>query len=160
MWALPFGFLGPRRPSAQCEEGWGPPLRSSHDAGAPPCTRVTFPATGKSPKARQGLCPLESPEGSAKLWEPDAVRFEGWNVSPIELKAITIPYRPFRARLRIAPGYLLPLTQTDLPLWVGGQIGLFSPQATPGSHFLLSIRGAAEEPPRMLEGLSHHNQYR
>ena len=68
--------------------------------------------------------------------------------------------RPFRARLRIAPGYLLPLTQTDLPLWVGEQIGLFSPQATPGSHFLLSIRGAAEEPPRMLEGLSHHNQYR
>ena len=33
--------------------------------------------------------------------------------------------RPFRARLRIAPGYFLPPTQTDLPLWVGGQIGLY-----------------------------------
>ena len=81
-----------------------------------PKPRVTFPSRGKSPKARQGLCPLESPEGSAKLWEPDAVRFEGWNVSPIELKAITIPYRPFRARLRIAPGCLLPQNKTDLPL--------------------------------------------
>ncbi len=30
-------------------------------AGAPPCTRVTFPSRGKSPKARQGLRPLESP---------------------------------------------------------------------------------------------------
>ena len=83
MRALPFGFLGPRGPSAQCEEGWGPPLRSSHDAGAPPCTpayyftmrgatplctprgegapplrpRGTFPSRGKSPKARQGGTP-------------------------------------------------------------------------------------------------------
>ena len=100
MRALPFGFLGPRGPSAQWEEGWGPPLRSSHDAGAPPCTpayyftmrgatplctprgegapplrpRVTFPSRGKSPKARQGLCPLESPEGdrlkSVSLFSP------------------------------------------------------------------------------------------
>ena len=36
------------------------------DAGAPPCTRVTFPSRGKSPKARQGLCPLESPGA----WSP------------------------------------------------------------------------------------------
>ena len=33
------------------------PLHSSLDAGAPPCTRVTFPSRGKSPKARQGLRP-------------------------------------------------------------------------------------------------------
>ena len=92
MRALPFGFLGPRGPSAQCEEGWGPPLCSSHDAGAPPCTpayyftmrgatplctprgegapplrlRVTFPSRGKSPKARQGLFPLESPSGTLR----------------------------------------------------------------------------------------------
>ena len=61
-------------------------------------TRVTFPSRGKSPKARQGLRPLESPGVSAKLWEPDAVRFEGWNANPIGIEAITIPYRPFRAR--------------------------------------------------------------
>ena len=30
-------------------------------------TRVTFPSRGKSPKARQGLRPLESPEGDASL---------------------------------------------------------------------------------------------
>ncbi len=59
------------------------------NAGAPPCTRVTFSPMRKSPKNLQGLCPLESP--GAK--------------SP-----------PFSRSLRIAPGYLLPLTQTDLPL--------------------------------------------
>ena len=86
-------------------------LSTAHQEGAPPLRpRVTFPSRGKSPKARQGLRPLESPGVSAKLWEPDAVRFEGWNASPIKLEAITIPYRPFRARcaaLRLAPGYLL-----------------------------------------------------
>src|SRR5699024_3032215 len=30
-------------------------------AGAPPCTRVTFPSRGKSPKARQGLPPFGIP---------------------------------------------------------------------------------------------------
>ncbi len=30
-----------------------------------PNPRVTFPSRGKSPKARQGLCPLESPKGDA-----------------------------------------------------------------------------------------------
>ncbi len=30
-----------------------------------PKPRVTFPSRGKSPKARQGLCPLESPKGDA-----------------------------------------------------------------------------------------------
>ena len=31
------------------------------NAGAPPCTRVTFPSRGKSPKARQGLPPFGIP---------------------------------------------------------------------------------------------------
>ena len=44
-------------------------------------TRVTFPSWGKSPKARQGLRPLESP-GAESL--------------------------PFSRSLRIAPGYLQP----------------------------------------------------
>ena len=53
-------------------EGLTPPLRSpkqvgrlgfySPEEGAPPLRpRVTFPSRGKSPKARQGLRPLESP---------------------------------------------------------------------------------------------------
>ena len=108
----PHAGAPPRAPGVYAELGAPEPP----DAGAPPCTRVTFPSRGKSPKARQGLRPLESPWDSAKLWEPDEVRFEGWNAKPIELKAITIPYRPFRARLRIAPGYLLPQKKTDLPL--------------------------------------------
>ena len=120
------------RPAPGVFCGTGSP--STPNAGAPPCTRVTFPSRGKSPKARQGLRPLESPWVSAKLWEPDEVRFEGWNAKPIELKAITIPYRPFRARcaaLRLAPGYLQPQQKVDLPLWAGGQTGLiFSPSLT------------------------------
>ncbi len=51
--------------------GWQP---QHPPAGAPPCTRVTFPSRGKSPKARQGLRPLESPEGdrakSVSLFAP------------------------------------------------------------------------------------------
>ena len=108
------GLLGGFAPTAP-DVGAQLPHPQRGGRSAPP-PRVTFPPRGKSPKARQGLRPLESPEGSAKLWEPDEVRFEGWNVSPIELKAITIPYRPFRARLRIAPGCLLPQNKTDLPL--------------------------------------------
>ena len=51
-------------PSALPKVGAAPP--QPRDAGAPPCTRVTFPSRGKSPKARQGLCPLESPGA----WSP------------------------------------------------------------------------------------------
>ena len=47
------GASGPHRPP------WG-------GRSAPP-PRVTFPSRGKSPKARQGLRPLESPEGDASL---------------------------------------------------------------------------------------------
>ena len=44
-----------------------PPLHSSPEEGAPPLRpRVTFPSRGKSPKARQGLRPLESPGA----WSP------------------------------------------------------------------------------------------
>ena len=53
--------LRPRKILRDCQ-----PLRPTN-AGAPPCTRVTFPSRGKSPKARQGLRPLESPEGDASL---------------------------------------------------------------------------------------------
>ncbi len=47
------------RPAPGVFCGTGSP--STPNAGAPPCTRVTFPSRGKSPKARQGLRPLESP---------------------------------------------------------------------------------------------------
>ena len=44
-----------------------PPLHSSPEEGAPPLRpRVTFPSRGKSPKACQGLRPLESPGA----WSP------------------------------------------------------------------------------------------
>ena len=126
----PYGGAPPLHPGGFC--GTASPcthLQALRESMAKPCSapRVTFPTREKSPKAHQGLRPLESPWVSAKLWEPDTVRFEGWNAKPIELKAITIPYRPFRARcaaLRLAPGYLLPQNKTDLPLWGCGQIGL------------------------------------
>ena len=90
-------------------------------------TRVTFPSRGKSPKARQGLRPLESPEGDASL--PPAV-----------------PATPSIG--------LQSLIRTDLPLWVCGKMGLcFLPKLYRGSHPQLSIRGAAGAlTSRMLEG--------
>ena len=69
---------------------------ATHYAGAPRehgkamlGTRVTFPSRGKSPKARQ----------NRRFWTP-----------------LLRNLRPFRARLRIAPGYLQPQKKTDLPL--------------------------------------------
>ena len=82
-----FWFFGPSRAQCSMRGGRCPPLHSSHGwalrpaprltyftmrgatplctprgEGAPPLRpRVTFPSRGKSPKARQGLCPLESP---------------------------------------------------------------------------------------------------
>ena len=41
-----------------------------------------------------------------------------------------------------------------------GKSVFISPQALPGSHPQLSIRGAAGMPPRILEGLSSRDQYR
>ena len=54
--------LAPRSPSG----GLWPPRPPWGGRSAPP-PRVTFPSRGKSPKARQGLRPLESPEGDASL---------------------------------------------------------------------------------------------
>ena len=109
------------------------PLRSfpMYGRSAPP-PRVTFPSRGKSPKARQGLRPLESPWDSAKLWEPDEVRFEGWNAKPIELKAITIPYRPFRARCASRRATLCYEPSPICHFELVGQPVFISPQATPG----------------------------
>ena len=83
-------------------------------------TRVTFPTQGKSPKVRQGLCPLESPGAC----------------SP-----------PFSRSLRCAPtrAGLLSANTPDrfatLNLWANRSF--FLPKLYRGSHFLLSIRGAA-----------------
>ena len=41
-----------------------------------------------------------------------------------------------------------------------GKSVLFFPLVSSREHSLFSIRGSAGLPPRMLEGLSHHNQYR
>ena len=130
-------------------QGWAPAFPRSGGcaptaprAGAPPCTRVTFPSRGKSPKARQGLCLLESPRVPAKLWEPDPVRFEGWSASPIELEAITIPYRPFRARWQI--GLLFSPSYTGGHILrcqsVARQLGLISAYCP---EFLTFLGGAA-----------------
>ena len=47
----------------------------THYAGAPPCTRVTFPPRGKSPKARQGLRPWTCRCGVTALFALAALRF-------------------------------------------------------------------------------------
>ena len=122
----PRGFCGTGSPCTH--------LQALRESMAKPCSapRVTFPTRGKSPKARQGLRPLESPWDSAKLWEPDEVRFEGWNAKPIELKAITIPYRPFRARCASRWATLCYEPSPICHFELVGQPVFISPQATPG----------------------------
>ena len=122
-----------RGPFPNARRGCAPSsaLLPMYGRSAPP-PRVTFPSRGKSPKARQGLRPLESPWDSAKLWEPDEVRFEGWNAKPIELKAITIPYRPFRARCASRRATLCYEPSPICHFELVGQPVFISPQATPG----------------------------
>ena len=115
---------------------------ATHYAGAPRehgkamlGTRVTFPSRGKSPKARQGLRPLESP----------------WcKVAALAALAYASRRAAFFYRKR-------PICHFE---HVGKSVSFF-PLVPSREHSLLSIRGTADSlPPRMLEGLSYHNQYR
>ncbi len=114
------------------------PLCTPPDAGAPPCTRVTFPSRGKSPKARQGLRPLESPGA----WSP-----------------------PFSRSLRCAPSRaeLPSATKIDrfatLSWWVNRSC-FFLWFHRGNTLCFQSVARQIPYPPRMLEGLSHRNQYR
>ena len=97
--------------------GLHPPRRSTLDAGAPPCTRVTFPSRGKSPKARQGLRPLESP---------------GANFPP----SLVLRFACTRATL----------SHKNRPIChfkLEGKSVLFFPSVPSGKHSLLSIHGTA-----------------
>ena len=115
------------------------------DAGAPRehgfamlGTRVTFPSRGKSPKARQGLRPLESPGA----WSP-----------------------PFSRSLRCAPSRagLPSATKIDrfatLSWWVNRSC-FFLWFHRGNTLCFQSVARQIPYPPRMLEGLSHRNQYR
>ena len=115
---------------------------ATHYAGAPRehgkamlGTRVTFPSRGKSPKARQGLRPLESP----------------WcKVAALAALAYASRRAAFFYRKR-------PICHFE---HVGKSVSFF-PLVPSREHSLLSIRGTADSlPPRMLAGLSYHNQYR
>ena len=113
-----------------------PPLRSpkqvgrlgfySPEEGAPPLRpRVTFPSRGKSPKARQGLRPLESPEGDrAKSETLFAPAPPAASRNPLD-RVSTIKQDRF----------------ATLSLWANRS--LFLPKLHRGSHLQLSIRGAA-----------------
>ena len=101
----------------------GPVAPASPDAGAPPCTRVTFSPMRKSPKNLQGLRPLESPSAE----------------SPPLLRSLT-----HRAGLPSA-------TKIDrfatLRWWANRSF--FSHQLSARRYFLLSIRGTVGLSPRM-----------
>ena len=128
-------------PSALPKVGAAPP--QPRDAGAPPCTRVTFPSRGKSPKARQGLCPLESPEGD-------------------RLKSVSLfsPAPPAASRNPLDRAF----SHNKRPICHFGFMGksvLFFPLVSSREHFLFSIRGSAGGlPPRIPQILYSRNQYR
>ncbi len=97
--------------------GLHPPLHSTLDAGAPPRTPGDFPVAGKSPKARQGLRPLESP---------------GANFPP----SLVLRFACTRATL----------SHKNRPIChfkLEGKSVLFFPSVPSGKHSLLSIRGTA-----------------
>ena len=96
-------------------------------------TRVTFPTRGKSPKARQGLRPLESP---------------GAKFPP----SLVLHYACTRAAFSHYPR---PICHFE---WVG-KLVLFSPRVLPGKHFRMLSRGTVVAP-RMLEGFICSKQYR
>ena len=137
--------LRPSDPGSLC--GAGSPcthLQALRESMAKPCSapRVTFPSRGKSPKARQGLRPLESPEG-------DRLKSETL-FSPAPPAASRNPLdRAFSHNKR-------PICHFEL---VGKSV-LFFPLVSSRKHSVFSIRGAAGMTPRMLEGLSYCNQYR
>ena len=125
--------LRARSPCLLCE-GALPPLHSLCGSTAPEASRqtwllpsewralprsprVTFPSGGKSPKARQGLRPLESPGA----WSP-----------------------PFSRSLTHRAGLPSDTTKdrfATLRWWANRSF--FLPELYLGSHLLLSIRGAA-----------------
>ena len=111
--------------------GWQP---LHPPAGAPPCTRVTFPTRGKSPKARQGLPPLDPAKGDASL----PLRFP----HPLDRVCTSNPDR-----------------FATLSRWANRFYSF--PKLYRGSHPLLSIRGSVGGmPPRMPLALFPRNQYR
>ena len=97
---------------------WEHSSHTPRGEGAPPLRpRVTFPSRGKSPKARQGLRPLESPGA----WSP-----------------------PFSRSLTHRAGLPSDTTKdrfATLRWWANRSF--FLPELYLGSHLLLSIRGAA-----------------
>ena len=97
------------------------PTPQSGRSAPPP--RVTFPSRGKSPKARQGLCPLESPDA----WSP-----------PSLVLRCACTRATFSHKNR-------PICHFETV----GKLVFFSLQALPESHLQLSIRGTAGLPPRM-----------
>ena len=108
-----------------CSPKWGalPPQPPERGRSAPP-PRVTFPSRGKSPKARQGLRPLESPRCEvAALF---ALAYASRRATSCHNK------RPICHFERV------------------GKSVLFFPLVSSRKHFLFAIRGTAGAlPPRM-----------
>ena len=114
---------GPLRDGSPC----------THQEGAPPLHPGGLSRRGESHQRRAKGCALWNPPRiQENFWEPDAVRFEGWTSKPIELKAITIPYRPFRARCASRWATLCYEPSPICHFELVGQPVFISPQATPG----------------------------
>ena len=138
-WLLPPSEGAPPLRPWEFMRGWQPlhpPAGAPREHGkAMLGTRVTFPSRGKSPKARQGLRPLESP----------------WcKVAALAALAYASRRAAFFYRKR-------PICHFE---HVGKSVSFF-PLVPSREHSLLSIRGTAGSlPPRMLAGLSYREQYR
>ena len=144
-WLLPPSEGAPPLRPREFMRGWQPlhpPAGAPREHGkAMLGTRVTFPSRGKSPKARQGLRPLESPRGTErKVFHfslPLPLRFP----HPLDRVSATKIDRFATLSWWVNQSYFF--------LWFHQR-----------KHSVFSIRGTAGLPPRMLEVLSYRNQYR
>ena len=130
-----FGVLGAPPPGGVCAGLVAP---ASPDLGAPPQTPGDFRFTTKVTKGVSGGAPLNPLGGH---YHPP---------SGTTLRGVAAPPRKgFRHKNR-------PICHFE---FVGKSV-LFFPLVSSREHSLFSIRGSAGVPPRMLEGLNYHNQYR
>ena len=161
-----------------CEEGWCPPspcegFRSSKWGYTPtpprggrsaPPTPGDFPDAGKVTKGAPRAAALWNPPGFQQNFgnltqsgsRDGAQALLDWKLQPSLTALFALAALRSGSRRATFCHKKRPICHFEM---VGKSV-LFFPLVSSREHSLVSIRGSAGVPPRMLEGLSYHSQYR